>query len=91
MNIDCSDYFYSGYQDPFTGGSRYVPGSSSSNVRGSGNMDPFTGSSSYSTSSSQRPSNIDVNFVSASDKHFPVSTYRTFDTCDANKVLEKMK
>ncbi|TDG43818.1 hypothetical protein AWZ03_009768 [Drosophila navojoa] len=80
-----------GYQDPFTGGSRYVPGSSSSNVSGSGNMDPFTGSSSYSTSSSQRPSNIDVNFVSGSDKHFPVSTYRTFDTCDANKVLEKMR
>ncbi|EDW03341.1 phospholipase A-2-activating protein [Drosophila grimshawi] len=80
-----------GYQDPFTGGSRYVPGSSSSNVQGAGNMDPFTGASSYSTASSNTQSGTNVNFVRGSDKHFPVSTYRTFDTCDAKKVLEKMK
>ncbi|XP_030555223.1 phospholipase A-2-activating protein [Drosophila novamexicana] len=80
-----------GYQDPFTGGSRYVPGSSNSSVRGSGNMDPFTGASSYSTANSNTQSSVDVNFVRGSDKHFPVSSYRTFDTCDANKVLEKMK
>ncbi|KAH8412043.1 hypothetical protein KR222_007523 [Zaprionus bogoriensis] len=80
-----------GYQDPFTGGSRYVPGSSSSNVQGGGNMDPFTGGSSYSTAASQKTSNVDVNFVRAGDKHFPVSSYRSFDTCDASKVLEKMK
>lgn len=81
----------SGYQDPFTGGSRYVPGSSNSNVQGGGNMDPFTGGSSYSTAASKKSSQVDVNFVSGNDKHFPVSNYRTFDTCDANKVLEKMK
>lgn len=41
----------SGYQDPFTGGARYVPGGSS-NVSSSGmNVDPFTGGSSYSTQS----------------------------------------
>ncbi|XP_022227828.1 phospholipase A-2-activating protein [Drosophila obscura] len=80
-----------GYQDPFTGGSRYVPGSSNTNVRTTGNADPFTGSSSYSTSTSHAPSSVDVNFVRAGDKHFPVSSYRTFDTCDAAKVLEKMK
>ncbi|XP_062142543.1 phospholipase A-2-activating protein [Drosophila sulfurigaster albostrigata] len=81
----------SGYQDPFTGGARYVPGSSQSNVQGGGNMDPFTGGSSYSTAASKQSSNVDVNFVRGSDKHFPVSSYRTFDTCDAGKVLDKMK
>lgn len=54
-------------------------------------MDPFTGGSSYSTAASKKSSQVDVNFVSGNDKHFPVSNYRTFDTCDANKVLEKMK
>ncbi|KAM8717735.1 hypothetical protein ACLKA7_004439 [Drosophila subpalustris] len=79
-----------GYQDPFTGGSRYLPGSSNSNTNSGGNMDPFTGASSYSTTTS-KSSNVDVNFVRGSDKHFPVSHYRTFDTCDASKVLDKMK
>lgn len=54
-------------------------------------MDPFTGGFSYSTAASKKSSQVDVNFVSGNDKHFPVSNYRTFDTCDANKVLEKMK
>ncbi|KAH8240641.1 hypothetical protein KR026_002636 [Drosophila bipectinata] len=80
-----------GYQDPFTGGSRYVPGSSNTNVPSGGNVDPFTGSSSYSTGTSANQSRVDVNFVKSGDKHFPISTYRTFDTCDANKVLEKLK
>ncbi|KAH8413203.1 hypothetical protein KR009_008741 [Drosophila setifemur] len=80
-----------GYQDPFTGGSRYVPGSSNTNIPGGGNVDPFTGSSSYSTGNSNTQSRVDVNFVRSGDKHFPVSGYRTFDTCDAGKVLEKMK
>ncbi|XP_043643403.1 phospholipase A-2-activating protein [Drosophila teissieri] len=79
-----------GYQDPFTGGSRYVPGSSNTNVTSGGNLDPFTGASSYSTASSNAQSQVDVNFVRSGDKHFPVSSYRTFDTCDAKKVLEKM-
>ncbi|KAL4236565.1 hypothetical protein ACF0H5_004950 [Mactra antiquata] len=36
----------SGYADPFTGGNRYVPGSSSSTSTGGG-ADPFTGSGRY--------------------------------------------
>ncbi|KAH8293229.1 hypothetical protein KR018_000535 [Drosophila ironensis] len=76
-----------GYQDPFTGGSRYVPGSSTTNVQSGGNVDPFTGGSSYSS----RQSRVDVNFASQADRHFPLSSYRTFDACDAGKVLEKMK
>ncbi|KMY87437.1 phospholipase A-2-activating protein [Drosophila simulans] len=79
-----------GYQDPFTGGSRYVPGSSHTNMVSGGNLDPFTGASSYSTASSNAQSQVDVNFVRSGEKHFPVSNYRTFDTCDAKKVLEKM-
>lgn len=79
-----------GYQDPFTGGSRYVPGSSNTNMGSGGNVDPFTGASSYSTASSNAQSQVDVNFVRSGDKHFPVSNYRIFDTCDAKKVLEKM-
>lgn len=42
-------FFYSGYQDPFTGGSRYVPGGSNPGLNSAGNVDPFTGGSSYST------------------------------------------
>ncbi|KAI8043598.1 hypothetical protein M5D96_004931, partial [Drosophila gunungcola] len=75
-----------GYQDPFTGGSRYVPGSSNTNVGSGGNVDPFTGASSYSTTAS----NVNVNFVRAGDKHFPVSSYRTFDTCDSKKFNSKL-
>ncbi|XP_013111115.2 phospholipase A-2-activating protein [Stomoxys calcitrans] len=78
------------YQDPFTGGNRYVPGSTNSNMQSAGNLDPFTGASSYSTAASQAAPKVDVNFVKG-EKHFPVSTYITFDTCDPTKVLEKLK
>lgn len=76
----------SGYQDPFTGGSRYVPGSAASNTSAGGNVDPFTGASSYSTAASSR---VEVNFTQG--KHFPVTTYLTFDKCDPQKVLEKLR
>ena len=41
----------SGYEDPFTGGGRYVPGSGSDFSSGGGNVDPFTGGSSYTAQS----------------------------------------
>lgn len=47
------------YVDPFTGGSRYLPGATAGNSSGNSgmNLDPFTGSSSYTTSSTaQAPS-----------------------------------
>ncbi|XP_073826829.1 phospholipase A2 activator protein isoform X2 [Musca autumnalis] len=78
------------YQDPFTGGNRYVPGSGNSNFQPTGNADPFTGGSSYSTAASQQAPKVDVNFVKG-EKHFPVSKYLTFDVCDPTKVLEKLK
>lgn len=52
----------SGYQDPFTGSGRYIPGSNSGYNTDGGNVDPFTGSSSYTTQSSQ----VNVNFTSRS-------------------------
>uniref|UniRef100_A0A1B0GMT0 Uncharacterized protein n=1 Tax=Phlebotomus papatasi TaxID=29031 RepID=A0A1B0GMT0_PHLPP len=58
----------SGYRDPFTGASRYVPGSGSSALGGDNLVDPFTGASSYRT---QQP--VQTN----SGEHFPVSTYAT--------------
>ncbi|XP_046812182.1 phospholipase A-2-activating protein isoform X1 [Lucilia cuprina] len=96
------------YHDPFTGGNRYVPGSSNSNFQSIGNADPFTGGSSYTTAAANQPK-VDVNFVKgllfiflfnklyfysycfSGDKHFPISTYLTFDNCDPSKVLEKLK
>ncbi|XP_050319721.1 phospholipase A-2-activating protein [Bactrocera neohumeralis] len=80
-----------GYQDPFTGGSRYVPGSSNQNLNAAGNVDPFTGGSSYSTAASHSQPKPEVNFIRGSEKHFPVSNYVTFDNCDPAKVLEKLK
>ncbi|XP_004531201.1 phospholipase A-2-activating protein isoform X1 [Ceratitis capitata] len=68
----------SGYQDPFTGGSRYVPGGSNPGLNSAGNVDPFTGGSSYSTQQK-------------AGQHFPVRKYVTFDNCDPAKVLEKLK
>lgn len=99
----------SSYQDPFTGGGRYIPGSGSDFASDAGNVDPFTGGSSYSTSSNPT---VPVNFVPRSGqnfdpltggsshtsgaaaprrKHFPQSDYTTIDSCDAAKVLAKLK
>lgn len=50
-----------GYQDPFTGGSRYVPGSDVGFSMNSGNVDPFTGGSSYNTAASQPQVNVNFN------------------------------
>ncbi|KAL3869595.1 hypothetical protein ACJMK2_042263 [Sinanodonta woodiana] len=43
-----------GYNDPFTGGNRYIPGQS--NSFGTGGTDPFTGSGRYVPSVTQAPS-----------------------------------
>lgn len=93
----------SGFEDPFTGGGRYIPGSSSGFNSSTGNVDPFTGASSYST---QNPS-IPVNFVprsksnvdgststtktGSSSFHFPYKQYTTIVTCDPSKILSKLR
>lgn len=53
------------YQDPFTGGGRYIPGSGSIHNSDAGNVDPFTGTSSYSTQSASVP----VNFIPRSGQN----------------------
>lgn len=95
----------SGYEDPFTGSGRYIPGSGSGYNSTGGNVDPFTGGSSYSTQSASVP----VNFVpqstgknldpftggsshsTANVKHFPSKTYNTITKCDPLKILAKLK
>ncbi|XP_037958442.1 phospholipase A-2-activating protein-like [Teleopsis dalmanni] len=73
----------SGFQDPFTGGSRYVPGSSNANLQSGGNVDPFTGASSYSTTNASNKNNA--------EKHFPISQYISLNKCEPKKVLQKLK
>lgn len=88
----------SAYQDPFTGGARYVPGSDSGFSAAGGNVDPFTGASSYSTQAS-RPQvqfNPQSNQTSSgsngsSTKQFPYTQYTVMDTCEPSKVLEKLR
>lgn len=91
----------SSYQDPFTGGSRYVPGSNDGFRGVGGNVDPFTGGSSYSSqSTADRPQvtftsssglNSDPTNGNSTAKHFPFSEYTSIDTCDPIKVLDKLK
>lgn len=88
-----------GYIDPFTGGSRYVPGTDSRTAEldkrnvaapannSGANLDPFTGASSYSTTSTA-PTQMDTTPVT---KHFPFATFQTLDGCDPAKVLTKLK
>lgn len=81
-----------------------MPGSSTSNnhANTSDFVDPFTGASSYRTAAATSsasangttPPQIDVQFKAPTTKavkHFPYSTYTTFSTCDAAKVLDKIK
>lgn len=95
------------YQDPFTGGARYVPGSDNGFNASGGNVDPFTGASSYSTQASRPQAHINQNskanpdpFTGASshttandsqNTHFPYTQYTLIDTCEASKVLDKLR
>lgn len=75
------------YQDPFTGGGRYIPGVGSGLNSGPGNVDPFTGSTSYSTVSTQ---NLSVNFIPRSGENVDPFTGASSDTTTASK-LSNMK
>ncbi|KAJ6649170.1 Phospholipase A-2-activating protein [Pseudolycoriella hygida] len=82
----------SGYQDPFTGGARYIPGGGSSNSNNAGMVDPFTGASSYRSAEarSEVTSNSPRTTISTGIRHFPHSKRVTFDICDSSKVLNKL-
>lgn len=65
-NVPVLETTSSGYQDPFTGSGRYIPGSDSGFNTNSGNVDPFTGASSYSTQSTPQ---VNVNFTPRSGQN----------------------
>lgn len=81
------------YSDPFTGGSRYVPGTgTASNVpQNVGAPDPFTGSSAYTTQPTTRtPSSTSVHPAS-SNTYIPFDSYVTFDHANRDVILEKLR
>lgn len=78
-----------GYRDPFTGGSRYVPGSDQGFNSNSGNVDPFTGGASYTTSFNQAPVNVLFNPPTGGGNADPFtggSSYSTTRAGTAKKV-----
>jgi phospholipase A-2-activating protein len=85
----------SDYVDPFTGGNRYVPGSSGSNHAqvsggGGGGLDPFTGSGAYTTSSASRATSSTVELNNASSGPcFPVKDFVRFSSPPNYDALTK--
>jgi len=82
-----------GYSDPFTGGGRYVPGSSSSatdiqmaNSEPTHGADPFTGAHSYS--SSRAP--LKTVGQSTSAKYIPETTFLKFISGKAQPIMGKV-
>ncbi|CAG4941351.1 unnamed protein product [Parnassius apollo] len=75
-----------GLADPFTGESRYVPGSGTT-ARTVNAIDPFTGSGAYTTSS------VSASSIAAStEKHFiPHDAYIRFNQANLKAIYEKLK
>ncbi|XP_061181732.1 phospholipase A-2-activating protein-like [Saccostrea echinata] len=97
----------SGYVDPFTGGSRHVPGSQSSisSAPASG-TDPFTGGGRYIPGGQTSQPQIsgsdpftgagsyrpqDVQVNLANNTYFPQKTYVTFETANHVQIINKLK
>lgn len=81
------------YVDPFTGGSRYQPASTSSNTGAAVGMnyDPFTGGSSYTTSGGSTPArNPTSTSTVSSGGYFPHHKYLKFESGDAKVILGKL-
>lgn len=80
--FQCVFIFSQAYYDPFTGGSRYVPGAGSDRDLPSGvNLDPFTGGASYSSNKT----------ASTGSRFFPTKEYRTFEAKDLIKITQKLR
>lgn len=86
------------YQDPFTGGNRYVPGSSTSTQSGAG-LDPFTGASSYRSSSAPAPAPPAPTTLSTTNGsstapspyvHFPNRAMVYFDQSNFDGISKKL-
>ncbi|XP_013178100.1 PREDICTED: phospholipase A-2-activating protein-like [Papilio xuthus] len=75
-----------GYADPFTGESRYVPGTGPA-TRAVTAMDPFTGAGAYTTAAA---SNTSV--TTATDKRYiPHDAYIRFDQANLKAIYDKLK
>lgn len=82
-----------GYSDPFTGGSRYVPGSASASnfPQNTGAADPFTGSSAYTTNAATRTSSSTSVHPATTNAYIPFDSYVTFDHANRDVILEKLR
>lgn len=81
-NLILFPIFSQGYYDPFTGGSRYVPGMSSDRDLPTGvNLDPFTGGASYSSNKDAKPG----------ARFYPTKEYRSFEAKDLVKITQKLR
>ncbi|XP_047521233.1 phospholipase A-2-activating protein [Pieris napi] len=72
-----------GYADPFTGESRYVPGSTVPGLPPPSSSDPFTGSGAYTTASAS---------ITSTDKPLiPHDSYIRFDQGNLKAIYDKLK
>ncbi|KAK7576747.1 hypothetical protein V9T40_013033 [Parthenolecanium corni] len=69
------------FADPFTGGTRYIPGNSSAG--GSSGGDPFTGGNRYV------PMDVSES-VSSKNSYFPQTSYIRFDQANLSQILDKL-
>ncbi|KAI4461369.1 phospholipase a-2-activating protein [Holotrichia oblita] len=82
------------YVDPFTGGSRYTPASTTSQFGQAGsNVDPFTGTSSYSSSMNSSTNNrlTTGNSGTNADPFTGASSYTTLNSSSPNSFFPQMK
>ncbi|CAG9862601.1 unnamed protein product [Phyllotreta striolata] len=95
------------HQDPFTGGSRYMPSYGANNQASGVNLDPFTGASSYSSSMNAAPqqsasaganadpftgsSSYSTQAQGSAGNFFPLKEYYSFDTGEPSVILKKLK
>lgn len=80
------------FEDPFTGGGRYVPGSTGGGGFSGGAADPFTGGNAYTTSASQAVSSTSTSSQSTSQSSeplFPMKEFLRFSTPPNYDALKK--
>lgn len=97
----------SNYQDPFTGGTRYIPGGpvdpslptvGRAAVEPQNLADPFTGGSRYVPGGLTQPPTVNHqqqaenhSGSSTSNRYFPQTSFVTFDSCNANAIIGKIR
>lgn len=75
------------FVDPFTGATRYMPGTESTQTSTAGtNSDPFTGGNSYTTTTLQQSKS-----APSSNSYYPHKSYLRFDMGDPKVILGKLK